>query len=197
MNRRDRLIIGISGASGALIGLRCLELLSSISDIESHLVVTQTGERTLALEVGEGALEKARALADITHLCDDVGASIASGSFDCSGMLIAPCSMRTLSSIAYGITDNLMTRAADVTLKERRKMVLVARETPLHAGHLEAMLKVTNLGAIVLPPVPAFYTRPKTVDEVVTQIAARALDLAGVDMSGVLKRWCGDEHAAG
>jgi len=193
MSGTRRFVIGISGASGAILGLRCLEMLREISGIESHLVVTPAAERTLSFEIDRQAHARALALADVTHRCNDVGAAIASGSFRCQGMVVAPCSMRTLSAIAYGLSDNLLTRAADVTLKERRRLVLVARETPLHAGHIEAMLKVTGLGAIVLPPVPAFYTRPGSLDEVVSQIAAHALELAGLDMSHALVRWNGDE----
>jgi len=186
---KRRVVVGISGASGAILGRRVLELLRGAPDIESHLVVTPAAETTLALELDSSAPQAVRALATICHPCDDVSSAIASGSFRSEGMIIAPCSMRTLSAIAYGLADNLLTRAADVTLKERRRLVLVAREAPLHAGHLEAMLKVTNLGGIVLPPVPAFYARPQTIDDIVTQIAARALDLLGVDVEGSLVRW--------
>ncbi len=194
MSGTRRFVIGISGASGAVLGLRCLELLSEIPSIESHLIVTPAAERTLSLEIDLHAHARAVALADVTHRCDDVGAAIASGTFRCEGMVVAPCSMRTLSAIAYGLSDNLLTRAADVALKERRRLVLVARESPLHAGHIEAMLKATGLGAIVLPPVPAFYTRPTSIDEVVSQVAARALELAGADMSRALVRWNGHER---
>ncbi len=185
----QRIIVGITGASGAILGRRVLELLHGTADVESHLVVTPAAERTLSLEIDAAALQQVRALATVCHRCDDVAAAIASGSFRCLGMIVAPCSMHTLSAIAYSLADNLLTRAADVTLKERRRLVLVAREAPLHAGHLEAMLKVTNLGGIILPPVPAFYARPQTIDDIVTQIAARALDLLGVDVEGSLRRW--------
>ncbi|HMN37624.1 MAG TPA: UbiX family flavin prenyltransferase [Hyphomicrobium sp.] len=184
-----RIIVGISGASGAILGLKALELLRQARGVEVHLVISGPGERTLRMEVGETAPQRVRALAHVTHAIDDVGSAIASGSFRCEAMIVAPCSMRTLSAIAYGMADNLMTRAADVALKERRRLVLLARETPLHAGHIEAMLRATQLGAIVLPPVPAFYARPMTLDEIATQIAARALDLCGVDMNEVLFRW--------
>lgn len=185
----QRIIVGITGASGAILGKRVLELLLGTEELESHLIVTPAAERTLSLELDGTALQAVQALATVCHRCDDVSASIASGSFRCEGMIIAPCSMHTLSAIAHGLADNLLTRAADVTLKERRRLVLIAREAPLHAGHLEAMLKVTNLGGIILPPVPAFYARPQTIDDIVTQIAARSLDLLGVDVEGCLRRW--------
>jgi polyprenyl P-hydroxybenzoate/phenylacrylic acid decarboxylase-like protein len=186
-----RIIVGISGASGAILGLKTLELLSQSQGTEIHLVISKPGERTLRLEIDETAPQRARALAHFSHPIDDIGCAIASGSFRSDAMIIAPCSMRTLSAIAYGITDNLLTRSADVMLKERRRLVLLARETPLHAGHIEAMLRVTQLGAVVMPPVPAFYTRPATLDEIATQIVARALDLCGVPMDDVLVRWQG------
>ncbi|KUO57931.1 MAG: hypothetical protein APF80_10110 [Alphaproteobacteria bacterium BRH_c36] len=192
MSGKHRLVIGMSGASGAVLGLRCLELVSELEQVECHLVVTPAAARTLTTELDGDAHSRAISLADVVHPCGDVGAAIASGSFRCHGMIVAPCSMRTLSAIAYSLSDNLLTRTADVMLKERRRLVLIGRETPLHAGHLEAMLKVTNHGAIILPPVPAFYTRPASLDEVVTQIAAHALELAGVEMSGVLVRWDGN-----
>lgn len=191
MIRKRRIVIGISGASGAAIGLRILELLRQAGTGEIHLVVTPAAQRTLRIEIDEHAADRARDLAHVVHKCSDLAAPIASGSFRCEGMIVAPCSMRTLSAVAYGLSDNLLTRAADVALKERRRLVLLARETPLHAGHIESMLKVTRLGAIVMPPVPAFYARPETVDQIVTQIAGRALELAGVDIDGVVARWDG------
>ena len=187
----NRFIVGISGASGAAIGLRVLEILRSGSDIEIHLVLSRGAERTFDLELGTHAKERAIALAHVCHAIDDLAAGIASGSFGVDGMVIAPCSMRTLSAVAYGLSDNLLTRAADVMLKERRRLVLVAREAPLHEGHIKAMLCATRLGAVIMPPVPAFYTRPGTVDDIVTQIAARALDLAGVPIEAALRRWGG------
>lgn len=186
---KQRIIVGISGASGAILGQRVLELLSHAADVECHLIVTPAAERTIALELDETGLQSLRELGTVYHSCDDVSASIASGSFRCDGMIIAPCSMRSLSAIANGLADNLLTRAADVTLKERRRLVLVAREAPLHAGHLEAMLRVTNLGGIIFPPVPAFYAQPRTIDDIVTQIAARALGLLGVNVEGYTRRW--------
>lgn len=191
MTCRQRIIVGISGASGAVLGLRALELVGDTCRVETHLVISTAAERTLALEVGPEAADRARSLASVVYDASNIGARIASGSFRSDGMIIAPCSMRTLSAIAHGLTDNLLTRAADVTLKERRRLVLLAREAPLHAGHLEAMLTLTRLGAIVMPPVPAFYAKPSTVDAIVTQIAARSLELLGIDVGDAIARWPG------
>lgn len=169
-------IVGISGASGAAIGLRAIEILDALG-AETHLVVSRAAERTLAEEVGPDALSHLRAIARHWHGVDDIGASIASGSFPTRGMIVAPCSMRTLAAIAHCLADNLLVRAADVQLKERRPLVLVAREAPLHLGHLRAMTAATEAGAIVMPPVPAFYLKPATVAEIIDQIARRAIDL--------------------
>ncbi|MGD9669895.1 MAG: UbiX family flavin prenyltransferase [Hyphomicrobiaceae bacterium] len=185
----QRIIVGISGASGAIFGRRILEMLNDAANVESHLVVTPAAERTISLELHRNALSALSTLATVRHSCDDVSASIASGSFRSDGMIIAPCSMRTLSAIAHGLADNLLTRAADVMLKERRRLVLLAREAPLHAGHLEAMVKVTNLGGIIFPPAPAFYAKPQTIDDIVTQIAARSLELLGVVVESSIQRW--------
>ena len=181
-----RLIVGISGASGAVYGVRLLELLRG-TDIETHLVVTRAADVTRAheLELSAGEL---RALATVHHPVTDIGAAIASGSFRTMGMIVAPCSVRTLSEIATGATGNLLTRAADVVLKERRRLVLLFRETPLHLGHIRNMLAATEAGAIVMPPVPAFYGRPASLDAVVTATVCRALDLFDVDV-GRLARW--------
>lgn len=192
-NSLRRIIVGISGASGAVLGLKALELLSRLQNTEIHLVMSRPAERTLRMEIAQDAAERARSLAHATHHIDNVGSAIASGSFRADAMIIAPCSMRTLSAVAYGISDNLLTRSADVMLKERRRLVLLARETPLHGGHIDAMLRVTQFGAIIMPPVPAFYNRPTTLDEIVTQIVARALDLCGLPMDDVLIRWQGKE----
>jgi flavin prenyltransferase len=181
-----RIIVGITGASGAIYGIRTLAALRA-SGIGTHLVVSKSALLTLRDEC-DMTLDDLRPLADVTHPAGDIGASIASGSFRTLGMIVAPCSARTLSNVAYGNTDNLVTRAADVTLKERRRLVLLVRETPLHAGHLEAMLKVTQMGAIVMPPVPAFYSRPRTLDEMVDQTVGRALDLFEID-AGLVRRW--------
>lgn len=184
-----RIIVGISGASGAVYGVRLLQVLQSCPGTESHLVVSSAGWRTLQHELG---MERAavEALAHHAHDAHNVGASIASGSFQCAGMVVAPCSMRTLAAVAHGLSDNLLTRAADVVLKERRRLVLMARETPLHLGHLRNMVSVTEMGAIVCPPVPAFYLRPQSVADIVDASVARALDLLGVPHD-LAQRWEG------
>jgi 4-hydroxy-3-polyprenylbenzoate decarboxylase len=181
-----RLIVGISGASGIVYGVRTLEILRRLG-IETHLVMTRSAQVTLAHEMTMKVAD-VNALAAVVHRADDIGASISSGSFRTMGMIIAPCSIRTLSEIATGVTSNLLTRAGDVALKERRKLVLMVRETPLHLGHLRSMAQVTEMGAIVMPPVPAFYPKPQTVDAVVDHTVGRALDLFGID-TGLVKRW--------
>lgn len=183
---KPRLIVGISGASGVALGVRALEMAAE-AGVETHLVMTKAAEMTIGYELDRNPRDVA-ALATVAHALQDVGASIASGSFRTVGMLIAPCSMRTLSEIAYGMTTTLLTRAADVALKERRRLVLMARETPLHTGHLRAMTQASEIGAIVMPPVPAFYAEPKTIDDVVDQLAARALDQFDIDVPP-MKRW--------
>jgi 4-hydroxy-3-polyprenylbenzoate decarboxylase len=185
-------VVGISGASGAAIGLRIVEILESLG-AETHLVVSRAAERTLAEEVGPNALPQLRACARHWHGVDDIGAGIASGSFPTRGMIVAPCSMRTLAAIAHCLADNLLVRAADVHLKERRKLVLVARETPLHLGHLRAMTAATEAGAIVMPPAPAFYLKPVSIDDVVDQIARRAIDLLQM-FEPVAAQWRGAEE---
>jgi 4-hydroxy-3-polyprenylbenzoate decarboxylase len=188
-----RLVVGLSGASGAVYGVRLLEVLRPLA-IESHLVISRSAEMTLAYETGmkPAALRK---LADASYAAGDVGAAIASGSFQTLGMIIAPCSMRTLAEIATGVTSSLLTRAADVTLKERRRLVLLVRESPLHAVHLRNMLTVTEMGAIVAPPVPAFYNRPQSVAEIVDHAVGRALDLFGIE-AGLVRRWEGQPEPA-
>ncbi len=181
-----RIILGISGASGAIIGVRALEALKDLG-VETHLVVSKAAELTLAAETGRASAELT-GLAHARHRPGDVGAAIASGSFKTMGMLIAPCSMKTLAEIAYGQAGSLMTRAADVALKERRRLVLAPRETPLHLGHLRAMTRATEIGAIVAPPSPAFYARPATIDELVDQTVGRLLDLFDLDWART-KRW--------
>ncbi len=171
-----RIVVGISGASGAMLGVRLLQALRTQPDVETHLTVSDAGWLTLRHELGMVPADLA-ALAHAVHDIHAVGASIASGSFRCSGMVVAPCSMRTLAAIAHGLGDNLLTRAADVMLKERRRLILVAREAPLNLAHLRNMTAVTEMGAIVYPPVPAFYQRPQTVEEVVRHTMARLLDL--------------------
>ncbi len=187
MSKR-RLIVGISGASGAAYGLRALDL-ARAADVETHLVVSRSALLTLKqeLDLQRADIEKR---ADVVHSPADIGATIASGSFRTMGMLIAPCSVKTMSEIATGVTSTLMSRAADVALKERRRLVLMLRETPLHLGHIETMAALTRMGAIVMPPVPALYARPKSIDEMITHSTARALDLFDID-TGAIRRWNG------
>ncbi len=181
-----RLIVGISGASGAVYGVRALEALSEL-EIETHVVISKTAALTLKLEMDRDAADVA-ALATHRHSTGDLAAPISSGSFTTMGMLIAPCSVRTMSEIATGVTTSLLTRAADVTLKERRPLVLMVRETPLHLGHLRTMAQLAEMGAIIAPPLPAFYTRPETLDDIVDQSVGRALDLFGLAWSRT-NRW--------
>lgn len=183
-----RLVVGVSGASGIIYAQRMLELLKPLP-IEVHLILSKAARQTIATEsdLDAAALE---ALADVNHPVGDIGASIASGSFQTLGMVIVPCSVKTLSEIAHGIGGNLIARAADVTLKERRRLVLMVRETPLHAGHLKSMLAVTEMGGIIAPPVPAMYTRPRTLVDMVDHTVARVLDLFEID-TGSTKRWTG------
>ena len=188
------LIVGISGASGIILGVRTLEILRDIG-IETHLVMTRSAQVTLAHEMPLKVADM-NALATVTHRIEDIGASISSGSFPTMGMIIAPCSIRSLSEISTGVTSSLLTRAADVVLKERRRLVLLVRESPLHLGHLRSMTQVTEMGAIVMPPVPAFYARPQTVDDIVTQTVGRALDLFSID-NDVARRWTGGREERG
>lgn len=183
---KSRLVVGISGATGIAYGMRVLELARK-AGVETHLVVTPAGQQTRAYETDLSAADLA-AMADVTYRPADVGAAIASGSFRTAGMIVAPCSIRTLSAIAHSNGDNLLTRAADVTLKERRRLVLMVRETPLTLGHLRAMTAVTESGGIVMPPVPAFYLRPESVSDIIDHTAGRALDLLGIDVPD-LPRW--------
>ena len=182
----QRIIVGISGASGAIYGIRALEILRTLG-VETHLVLSPSAGRTISEET-DLSLEQVRSLASVVHGFKDIGATIASGSFKVDGMLVAPCSIKTLSGIANSFDDELIVRAADVCLKERRRVVLLLRETPLHAGHISLMEQATRNGAIIMPPVPAFYHRPKTLDDIVTQTVGRALDLFGIDTRTV-KRW--------
>ncbi len=182
----QRLIVGISGASGVIYGVRLLEMLQALGH-ETHLVMSRSAEMTLGFETALKGSE-VRALAHTSYAIGDVGAAISSGSFKTAGMIVAPCSIRTLSEIASGVTSTLLTRAADVVLKERRRLVLLLRESPLHLGHLRAMTAVTEMGAIVAPPVPAFYAKPKSLDEMIDHTLGRALDLFGIE-SGTVRRW--------
>ena len=192
--RTRRTIVAISGASGAVYGARLLQVLRGLPGIETHLVVSDAGWRNLQHELGMEP-PAAQALAHQVHDVNNVGAAIASGSFQCHAMVVAPCSMRTLAAIAHGLADNLLTRAADVMLKERRRLVLMVRETPLHLAHLRNMVAVTEMGGIVCPPLPAFYLRPQTVEDVVNHSVARVLDLIDVDHQ-LAPRWQGLESDA-
>jgi 4-hydroxy-3-polyprenylbenzoate decarboxylase len=183
-----RLIIGISGATGAIFGIRLLEFLSK-SDVETHLIITEAGENTILMET-DWKVEEVKSLAKVVHDIKDLGADISSGSFLSEGMVIIPCSIKSLSGIANSFNENLLIRAADVTLKERRKLVLVVRETPLHLGHIELMLQASRMGAILLPPVPAFYFYPKTIDDLVNHTVGKVLDLFGIGIDHHLfQRW--------
>lgn len=190
-----RLIIGITGASGAIYGIRALDALKDIPDIETHLVISPAGRRTIAEET-DWKLPDIEALAKVVHKHADIGAAVASGSFITAGMIIAPCSIKTLSEIANSHSDNLLTRAADVCLKERRRLVLLVRETPLHLGHIELMAQATRCGAVVLPPMPAFYNRPQTIDDIVNHTVGKALDQFEIP-HGLFKRWKDSPNEAG
>jgi 4-hydroxy-3-polyprenylbenzoate decarboxylase len=187
LNSRRRLIVGISGATGAIYGVRMLEVLAKMEDMETHLVLSKAGKMTIQVETPY-SVKEVEALADVVHDINNVGASISSGSFRTEGMVIAPCSMKSMGSIAHSIGGDLLVRAADVVLKERKRLVLVARETPLHLGHLEAMATLTRMGAMIFPPVPAFYHRPKTLDDVINQTVTRILDQFDIDVS-LFHRW--------
>ena len=192
-NKAERLVIGLSGASGVAYGIRMLEACRELG-IESHLVMTKPAEMTIGYET-ELSPRQVAAKADYSYAIGDIAAPIASGSFKTKGMIVAPCSVRTMSEIATGVTTSLLTRAADVMLKERRPLVLMVRETPLHLGHLRSMTALAEMGAIILPPVPAFYAEPRTLSDLVDQMVGRALDLFGYDWPDV-KRW-GEELAKG
>jgi flavin prenyltransferase len=182
----NRIIVGISGASGVIYGVRVLQALRK-TDIETHLVMSRSARVTLAYELSHKVADVER-LADINHRQEDIGDSISSGSFRTMGMIIAPCSIRTLSEIASGVTSTLLTRAADVVLKERRRLVMLVRESPLHLGHLRSMTQVTEMGAIVMPPVPAFYIKPQSIDDIIDHTVGRALDLFGIE-NDLVRRW--------
>jgi 4-hydroxy-3-polyprenylbenzoate decarboxylase len=192
----DRVIVGISGASGAGLGVRIVERLAALRHIEIHLIVSDAAHQTLELECGPGTLDHLQTLAHYHHSNECIGASVASGSFHARGMIVAPCSMQTLSAIATGRADTLLTRAADVQLKERRRLVLLARETPLHLGHLRNMCAVTEFGGIIMPPVPAFYHRPKTISDVIDHLAARAIDLLAMTSEPLAQSWLGSPDSA-
>jgi 4-hydroxy-3-polyprenylbenzoate decarboxylase len=187
-NPPRRLVVGISGASGTIYGIRMLEMLRE-TDIETHLVMSKSAELTLAYET-DYKPKDVRALATVNHPNADIGATISSGSFQTIGMVVAPCSIKTMSEIATGVTSTLMSRAADVVLKERRRLVLALRETPLHGGHLRTMTQLADMGAVIAPVMPAFYNRPKTIDDIVNHTVGRLLDLFGID-NATVKRWHG------
>lgn len=189
MNGRPRVVVGISGASGAAFGVRIVELLVESRQCEVHLVVTRSAERTLLHELGPDALTSISTMATHHHSNDNIGANIASGSFHTVGMIVAPCSIRTLSAIAASAADSLLVRAADVQLKERRRLVLMVRESPLHLGHLRAMTAVTECGAIVAPPVPALYHKPASIADIIDHVARRAIDLLPIDIGTSTREW--------
>lgn len=186
-----RLIVGISGASGVIYGIRLLEVLRDVEGVESQLVMSTAAAQTIGLETTYTPAE-VEALADVVYRFRDIAAAISSGSYQTVGMVVIPCTMKTLAGIAHSYSDNLLLRAADVALKDRRKLVLVPRETPLHLGHLRAMVQVTEMGAIVAPPLPAFYHRPQTVDDIINQTVNRVLDLFGIELpQDLFQRWQG------
>ena len=183
-----RLIIGITGASGSIYGIRLLQVLSS-QKIETHLVISEAGEQNIKYETS-WKLEEIKALADCTYDISDIGASIASGSFKRDGMVVMPCSIKTLSGLCYSYASNLILRAGDVTLKERKPLILAVRETPFHKGHLNAMLQLTEMGAIIMPPIPSFYHKPQTIDDIIDHTVSRVLDLLNVEHN-IASRWSG------
>ncbi len=183
------LIVGITGASGVIYGIRLLEVLSTNKAVETHLIISEAGEKNIRYET-DWKVEQVKALADFCYDIHDIGAKIASGSFKRDGMVIAPCSMKTLSALANLYTDNLLTRAADVTLKERQRLVLLPRETPLHLGHLRNMEKLAEIGAVILPPIPAFYHKPQTIQELIDHITGKVLDILDIEHD-LFPRWSG------
>jgi flavin prenyltransferase len=197
MSEKRRLIIGLSGASGAIYGIRLLEVLQGVPDVETHLVVSTAAAQTITLETDFTPAQVA-ALADVNYRFNDIAAAIASGSFKTDGMIVIPCSMKTLAGIAHSFSDNLLLRAADVVLKDRRRLVIVPRETPLHLGHLRLMLQLVEMGAVVAPPMPAFYHRPQDIDDIVNQTVNRLLDLMGVELpQDLFTRWQGPKSQSG
>lgn len=190
-DRKQRLIVGITGASGVIYGIRLLEVLTSVPHVETHLVMSNAAAQTIALET-DYAPQDVTALADVAYRFKDIAAAISSGSFKTHGMIVLPCSMKTLAAIAHSYSDNLITRAADVVLKDRRRLVLMPRETPLHLGHVRLMQQVIEIGAVLAPPMPAFYHRPQTVAEIVDQTVNRALDLLQIELPlDLFERWKG------
>jgi 4-hydroxy-3-polyprenylbenzoate decarboxylase len=188
-----RLIVAITGSSGAIYGIRLLEALRALREVETHLIVSKSGKLTIGLETGR-KLKDVEALADEVHSDQDLAASVSSGSFRTAGMIVAPCSMKTLSGIVHSYADTLIVRAADVVLKEQRRLVLMPRESPLHAGHCRLLLQAAEMGAVIAPPMPAFYNAPRSVDDLIDHSVGRVLDLFGLD-SGLVKRWTGPKSA--
>lgn len=186
---KTRIVVGVTGASGSIFGWRLLEKLRNVENVETHLVMSRSGEKTAWLEMGKKSAEF-REMADVHYPQEEIGARLASGSFQTHAMVVAPCSIHTMSAIAHGITDNLITRAADVTLKERRRLVLMVREMPFHLGHLRTMVQLAEMGAIVAPPVPGFYSKPETVLDIVDHCVDRVMDLLGVPPADA-RRWDG------
>jgi 4-hydroxy-3-polyprenylbenzoate decarboxylase len=195
-SKMKRVIVGISGATGATYGIRLLQVLRSVDSIETHLVMSPAAKRTLSLET-DYSIEQVEQLADCVHKSSDIAAAISSGSFRAAGMIVAPCSIKTVSGIANSYSENLLLRAADVTLKERRPLVLLVRETPLHLGHLRLLVQVAEMGAVVMPPMPAFYHRPVNLQEIVDQTVNRALDMLKIDLEqDLFDRWQGPDVCA-
>lgn len=194
---KQRLIVGLSGASGVIYGIRLLEVLRAVAEIETHLVMSAAARQTIAIET-DYAPHAVEALADTTYRINDIAAAISSGSYQTIGMVVIPCSMKTLAGIALSLSDNLLLRAADVTLKERRRLVVVARETPLHLGHLRLMTQVAELGGVIMPPMPAFYHRPRSLDDIIAQTVNRVLDQFGITLpEDLFRRWIGPPQGAG
>ncbi|MBN1218762.1 MAG: UbiX family flavin prenyltransferase [Anaerolineae bacterium] len=186
-----RLIVGLSGATGVIYGIRLLEVLREVNHIETHVIISSAAKRTIRLET-DYALEQVEALADKPYHFNDIGAAISSGSYQTTGMVVIPCTVKTLSGIAHAYSDNLILRAADVVLKERRKLVLVFRETPLHLGHIRLMARVTEMGGIVMPPIPAFYHRPQSINDIIDQTINRVLDVLDIELEqDLFPRWQG------
>jgi 4-hydroxy-3-polyprenylbenzoate decarboxylase len=186
---RRRFVVGITGATGAIYGIRLLQILKTAPDVETHLVVSKAAERTITFETNL-TMREVQAMADVTYNIQDIGAAISSGSFQVEGMIVAPCSMKTLSAVAGSMSTDLLSRSADVTLKEGRRLVLLVREAPLHLGHLRLMVHAAEIGAIIVPPVPAFYNFPKTLDDVINHTVGRVLDLFHLEAE-IVKRWQG------
>jgi 4-hydroxy-3-polyprenylbenzoate decarboxylase len=193
--KMKRLIVGISGASGVIHGIRLLEAVQALENVETHLIISTAGAQTIGLET-DYTIDMVSALADVTYRFNDIAASISSGSFKTDGMVIIPCSMKTLAGVAHSFSDNLLLRAADVVLKDRRRLVIVPRETPLHLGHLRLMTEITELGGILVPPMPAFYHHPRTIDDLINQTVNRVLDLLEIELpEDLFQRWAGGKDS--